>query len=132
MIKENFETLINILKYNCRNNIYFYRLTSKLIPLATHKNINIDYINNYRKLYNQAAILMKNMRVDVHPEQFVVLNSTKKDFRSHSEYINCFEFIGFIEAIKDYNTDIDIMLEAKGKDEAIFRLTRQLKFMTDY
>lgn len=262
VIKENFETLINILKYNCRNNIYFYRLTSKLIPLATHKNVNIDYINNYREFYEQAAVLIKNMRVDVHPDQFTVLNSTKKeivdnsvrilkyhyevlkalkiekpiiilhvgssvfgkknsisrfinnfkllpdylqksialenddkiynikdvlyickklgipfvfdyhhyrcnndgenyldyieeifstwkdlkpkihfsspknktkkDFRSHSEYINCFEFIYFVNSIKDYNIDVDIMLEAKGKDEAIFRLTRQLKLMTEY
>ena len=34
--------------------------------------------------------------------------------------------------MKKYNTDIDIMLEAKGKDEALFRLVRQLKYKTNY
>ena len=30
------------------------------------------------------------------------------------------------------NKDVDIMLEAKAKDEALFKLIRQLKYKTDY
>ena len=45
VIISNFNTLNSILKYNKKNNIHFYRLTSKFIPLATHKNLNFDYIN---------------------------------------------------------------------------------------
>ena len=56
----------------------------------------------------------------------------KKDFRSHSDYINSNDFIEFIELIKKYNTDVDIMLEAKMKDEALFRLVRELKYKTNY
>ncbi len=59
-------------------------------------------------------------------------NKTKKDFRSHHDYINPFEFITFIENVKESNQDIDIMLEAKCKDEALFRLVRNLKLYTDY
>lgn len=59
-------------------------------------------------------------------------NDSKKDFRSHHEFIDVDKFIEFIEMIKIYNIDIDIMLEAKGKDEALFRLVRQLKYKTDY
>lgn len=262
VIKENFNTLTNILKYNQKNNIHFYRLTSKFIPLATHKDLNIEYIKKYSDLYNEAANLIGNMRIDTHPDQFTVLNSTKKevldntfrileyhyqiltalkiknpiiilhigssvfgkeksikrfihnfnllpdyikkvialenddkiynlkdvlnicqtlkvpfvfdyhhyrcnnegenyldymeqilatwenikpkmhfsspknntkkDFRSHNDYINCDDFIFFLEQIKKFNTDIDIMLEAKAKDEAIFRLMRQLRFKTNY
>lgn len=262
VIKENFNTLTNILKYNQKNNIHFYRLTSKFIPLATHKDLNIEYIKKYSDLYNESADLIGDMRMDTHPDQFTVLNSTKKDvldntfrileyhyqiltalkiknpiiilhigssvfgkeksikrfihnfnllpdyikkvialenddkiynlkdvlnicqtlkvpfvfdyhhyrcnnegenyldymeqilatwenikpkihfsspknntkkdFRSHSDYINCDDFIFFLEQIKKFNTDIDIMLEAKAKDEAIFRLIRQLKFKTNY
>ena len=40
--------------------------------------------------------------------------------------------ISFINEIKHLPFDIDIMLEAKAKDEALFRLIRQLKYKTDY
>ena len=56
----------------------------------------------------------------------------KKEFRSHHDYINSDDFINFIEIVKKYDIDIDIMLEAKAKDEALFRLVRELKYKTNY
>ncbi len=58
------------------------------------------------------------------------LNSKQK--RNHSIYLNYNSFIKFLKLLKPLNTDIDIMLEAKGKDEALFRLVRQLKFYKDF
>ena len=57
---------------------------------------------------------------------------TKKEYRSHNDYINVDDFIEFINILKKYNKDIDIMLEAKAKDEALFRLVRELKYKTNY
>lgn len=59
-------------------------------------------------------------------------NNTKKDFRSHNDYINSNDFINFIEEIKNMNIDIDIMIEAKSKDDALFKLVRELKYKTNY
>ena len=36
------------------------------------------------------------------------------------------------EKIKKYNVDIDVMIEAKAKDDALFRLVRELKYKTNY
>ena len=58
------------------------------------------------------------------------LNFRKK--RNHSTYINYNSFIKFLKLLKPLNTDIDIMIEAKGKDEALLRLVRQLKFYKDF
>ena len=55
-----------------------------------------------------------------------------RDYRSHSEYIDSDDFIDFMNNIKKYNRDIDVMIEAKGKDDALFRLVRELKYKTDY
>ena len=41
------------------------------------------------------------------------------------------EFIKFIKILKKENKDIDIMLEAKKKDEALFRLVIELKYQTN-
>lgn len=79
IIKENLESLDKIIDYNIKNEIHFYRLTSKLIPLSTL--FEFDYINKYKKYYDKIAEKIKkyNIRVDVHPDQFCVLNSTKKE-----------------------------------------------------
>lgn len=57
---------------------------------------------------------------------------SKKEKRAHHEYIDSDEFIKFIEKIKFIDRDFDIMIEAKGKDDALFRLVRELKYKTDY
>ena len=57
--------------------------------------------------------------------------STKQK-RNHSTYLNYNSFIKFLKLLQPLNTDIDIMIEAKGKDEALFRLVRQLKFYKDF
>jgi len=266
VIKSNFIDLEKILNYNIKNNIHFYRLTSKLIPLATLSEVDFEYINRYKKEYQSIGKLINsfNMRIDTHPDQFCVLNSTdkkivdnsisilnyhknilfafkfknpkilihvgsssfgkdksisrfinnfykldteiqnmlllenddkvyniidilnlckkinvpmvldyhhyicnnngekitsyikeifdtwnkeelvpkihfsspknktKKDMRSHHDYINSDDFINFIEEIKFIDRDFDVMIEAKMKDDALFRLVRELKYKTNY
>ena len=56
----------------------------------------------------------------------------KREFRSHSDYIDVNSFIKFLQILETYKMDIDIMLECKAKDEALFRLVRQLKYQTNY
>lgn len=263
IIKYNLNNLYEILKYNKKNGIYFYRMTSNLIPLATLDKVEFDYLDKYSDLYDKIGKFIKdnNMRVDFHPDQFCVINSTndvvyqnsikilnyhfnlldkmgiknkvlvlhigstvfgkdasikrfisrfnklddklkkcivlenddktynvldtlllceklgvpmvldyhhyvcnkgdvnlydvidrvfntwdilpkihfsspknlsKKDFRSHNDYIDENTFIDFLENIKFLDKDIDIMLEAKEKDCALFRLVRGIKYKTDY
>lgn len=263
LIKENFENLKQIMTYNFKNEIHFYRLSPNIIPLATHPKIKNNYINKYKKQFENIGFMSKlyNIRLDTHPNHFCILNSNKKEvlnnsiktlkyhydifktmkingkailhiggvydnkekaiqrfienfkkldkeiqkiiilenddkiynikdtlyicetlgipmvldyhhylcnnekekiedylpriiktwkkeklnpkihfsspknkkeFRSHSNYINSNDFIKFINIIKKYNTNIDIMLECKAKDEAMFKLIRQLKYKTNY
>lgn len=263
-IKSNLNALKEILTYNIKNNIHFFRLSSKLIPLATKSDVIFDYIDPYKDYYNSIAKIIKDnkLRIDFHPDEFCVLNSTKsevvknsiaileyhynllkaleiknkilvlhiggntfgkknsisrfinnfntlskdiqesiaienddkifnirdcvyiskninvpvildyhhhicnhdeldindylkdilsswhnttpkmhfsspknktkKDFRSHNDYINVDAFINFIDLLKPFNHDVDIMIEAKAKDEALFRLVRELKYKTNY
>lgn len=264
LIESNLNSLDSLIDYNIKNNIHFFRLSSALIPLATLKDVEFDYIKPYKDVYKKIGLKIKknNIRVDFHPDQFTVLNSTKKEIvdnsiysldyhysilkalgikktiillhvgssvlgkensikrfinnfnklpdylknsivienddktynildvlnlcqkinvpmildyhhyvcnkgdvdvadyyqdifntwkkdkpkihfsspknktkkemRSHHDYINSNDFISFIESIKHLNTDIDIMIEAKAKDEAVFKLIRELKFKTNY
>ena len=262
VIISNLEALNELIIYNIKNNIHFFRLSSKIIPLATLEDINFDYYQKYQNYYDEISsnINKSNMRIDFHPDQFCVLNSTKKevvnnsinilkyhynlldylkiknkililhigsstfgkenslkrfinnfnklpdylkeciaienddkvfdikdclylnkilnikvvldvhhnkcngnynlkeifndvmntwnitpkihysspknktkkDFRSHHDYIDSKDFIKFLNEIKFINRDLDIMIEAKGKDEALFKLIRELKYKTNY
>ena len=262
IITSNLESLIQILIYNERNHIHFYRISSNLIPLATKKEVSFDYLEPYLSYYQTIGKLIRSsrIRVDFHPSQYCVLNSTKaevvrdsililkyhyrllqamkvekplvilhigsntfgkknslsrfvhnfsklpdylkkiiaienddkvftvddclylsnildipvvldyhhfccnhlelgietylpkifatwkrgrpkmhfsspkskREYRSHHEYINVDDFISFLSILAPYQQDVDIMIEAKAKDEALFRLIRQLKYKTNY
>lgn len=85
---------------------------------------------NIEKYLEEIFSTWKNINPKVHFSS--PKNHTKKDFRSHHDYVDAKEFINFIEKIKKLDYDIDIMIEAKAKDDALFRLTRQLKYLTNY
>ena len=55
IIIKNFNDLEKLIDYNIKNNIHFYRLSPKLIPLATHKEVDFEYIKKYRKYYDKIA-----------------------------------------------------------------------------
>ena len=70
----------------------------------------------------------KNCKVKMHYSS----PKSKKEKRSHNEYISSDDFIKFIKFLKRYNKDVDIMLEAKGKDLALVKLVYELKFKENY
>ena len=257
IIKTNLINLEQILIYNIRNGIHFYRMSSNIFPLITHPNVKFNVLKHFKEeLKNIGEIINKNsLRVDIHLDQFCVLNSinkeivkstiniikfhknmlkamnlktymiihigsnvlgkknsitrfinnfslldeetknmiiienddkvfnikdtlyicnrlnipmvldyhhyicnnegekleyyieqiiktwnedipkihlssskTKKEFRSHNDYINIEDFINLLKIIQNQKKDIDIMIEAKEKDFALFKLIRELKY----
>ena len=45
----NINDLEKIIDYNIENDIHFYRMTSKLVPLATHPDVDYEYRNIFKK-----------------------------------------------------------------------------------
>lgn len=101
--RSNMEDLYKILIYNKENNIHFYRITSKLIPLATHPEVSNWKYKTYFKedLKKIGQFIKKNhMRVDTHPDHFNVLNSlrnnvvekTKKELLLHDYLFNAMDY----------------------------------------
>lgn len=77
----NLGALEKILNYNIDNGIHFYRITSNLIPLATHPNVLWDYKRYFKEDFKYIGKIIRNsnMRVDLHPDQFNVINSLRED-----------------------------------------------------
>lgn len=79
---ENLENTHRILKHNLFNDIHFYRFSSRLIPLANHEELSDwDYMRPLKgKLAEIGEFVKKHkMRVDFHPDHFVVLNSPRRE-----------------------------------------------------
>ncbi|WP_026886116.1 UV DNA damage repair endonuclease UvsE [Clostridium beijerinckii] len=56
--------------------------------------------------------------------------STPKDHdkdRKHADYINAEDLVAFLEKAKVLDRDFDIMLECKQKDEALYKLVKDIK-----
>ena len=78
---ENLDNTLRILRYNKVNLIEVYRLTSKLFPLATYPGI--EYTNYVDELSNKLLeignfVKENKIRVSMHPDHFVLLNSISK------------------------------------------------------
>lgn len=57
------------------------------------------------------------------------LSSPKDDksFRYHADFIDAEFFLQFLEKAKNIDKDFDVMIEAKNKDQALFKLMNDLK-----
>ncbi|MGM0877277.1 MAG: UV DNA damage repair endonuclease UvsE [Bacillota bacterium] len=80
--QSNIENCLRLLKHNGAHDIHFFRFSSKLIPLANHEELHDwDYMNSLDDSLAAIADFLKEqpMRVDFHPDHFVVLNSTNSD-----------------------------------------------------
>ena len=92
MIRKNLENLLKVLKWNTAHGIYFYRFSQNMIPLATKEEVEFDYITPYQTLYQEIGNYVKKngIRLDTHPDQFCILNSTNSKIVKNS--INILEY----------------------------------------
>lgn len=128
----NLKDLETILNYNIKNNIHFYRITSNLIPLATHPDVMWDYRKFFKDDFRYIGNIIKenNMRVDAHPDQFNVINSDKDNvvqntIKSLNMQVDIFEDFGY----KDGKLVVHIGGGKGGKEESINRFMKNLEIL---
>ncbi|RTE08435.1 UV DNA damage repair endonuclease UvsE [Paenibacillus whitsoniae] len=74
--RKNLQATQRILYYNAAHGIRLFRLSSSLIPLATHPDVRIDVAAEYKDELRQLGDFAKahDMRLSMHPNQFTLLN----------------------------------------------------------
>ncbi|ADU30259.1 UV DNA damage repair endonuclease UvsE [Evansella cellulosilytica] len=80
--QSNIENCLRLLKHNAFHDIKFFRLSSRLIPLATHDALaGWNYLTPLKNSLNEIGEFINEhkMRIDFHPDHFVLLNSPKKE-----------------------------------------------------
>ena len=76
-VESNLKCLKEILEYNKQNKIYFFRITSDLIPFASHPIMEFDWQGYFKEKLSEIGKFIKEnkMRITMHPGQYTVLNS---------------------------------------------------------
>jgi UV DNA damage endonuclease len=76
-IENNLNCLNKMLDYNSKRNILFFRISSDLIPFASHPICKYNWQEEFKDVFIKIGefIRKKKMRISMHPDQFIVLNS---------------------------------------------------------
>jgi len=86
IIEKNLETLDKILDYLIENNIHLFRITSGIIPFASHPVNKIkwweDYKDKFKELGKKAR--KNDIRLSMHPGQYTTLSSISDDLTERS------------------------------------------------
>ncbi|MBN1166006.1 MAG: UV DNA damage repair endonuclease UvsE [Methanospirillaceae archaeon] len=97
-VQENLQCLTEILHYNLDHRIFFFRITSDLIPFASHPVCRADWQSRFADNFTALGtfIRINQMRISMHPDQFILLNATdpdiversKKELEYHAEILD--------------------------------------------
>ncbi|MBO8137423.1 MAG: UV DNA damage repair endonuclease UvsE [Desulfotomaculum sp.] len=60
-------------------------------------------------------------KTGLNPKIHVSSPRSKNDMLSHHDYVNPGDLYPFLKLVKEYNVDLDVMVEAKQKDKAMFK-----------
>jgi UV DNA damage endonuclease len=66
-----------MLRFNAERNILFFRITSDLIPFASHPVCRFDWLSHFRREFEEIGdyVNCHQIRISMHPGQFTILNT---------------------------------------------------------
>lgn len=80
-VRNNLDCLHRILQFNLDHNLLFFRITSDLIPFASHPINTFGWQEFFRSDFEMIGdlVLENQMRISMHPDQFTLINSIRED-----------------------------------------------------
>ena len=76
-VKANLVCLLKILSYNVDHGLLFFRITSDMIPFASHPVCAVPWRKDFTDEFQRIGEYARNhrFRISMHPDQFVLLNA---------------------------------------------------------
>lgn len=128
--EQNLKNTLRMLHYNIAHGIHLYRMSSSLVPLATHPEVKWDYVTPFGHLFKEIGTLVKKhgLRVSFHPNQFTLFTSPK-DHVTENAIIDMtyhFQMLEVMGLHKDANINIHVGGAYGNKQEAITRFNSNI------
>jgi UV DNA damage endonuclease len=85
-VTNNLGCLSEMLRFNVDHNILFFRVTSDVVPFASHPVCQFDWLKYFKdQLASIGAFIRSNdIRISMHPGQYTVLNSLDRGILKRS------------------------------------------------
>ncbi len=88
-VQNNLDYTQEMLRFNVDHHILFFRITSDLVPFASHPVCQFNWQDFFRASFEEIGDFIKThgIRVSMHPDQFTLINSLDTGVfeRSHEE-----------------------------------------------
>jgi UV DNA damage endonuclease len=85
-VESNLACLLETLEFNRKHELFFFRISSDLIPFASHPVCEFPWQKVHKKTFREIGDFIKKhqMRVSMHPDQFILINSLDKEIFQRS------------------------------------------------
>jgi UV DNA damage endonuclease len=138
-VAENLACLGRILEFNRDHGILFFRITSDLVPFASHPVMDLPWQDLFREQFGEIGRFIRDsgMRISMHPDQFILINATEDaivgrsiaELRYHAEILDLFNLDATAKiqihvggVYRNREASIRRFIERAGElDEAILR-----------
>ena len=97
-LRNNLACLRKILQFNIEHGLLFFRISSDLVPFASHPVNKFNWQKHFKQEFEAIGEYIKKnkIRISMHPDQFTLINSvkediferTKKELQYHAELLD--------------------------------------------
>ncbi|MGE8080355.1 UV DNA damage repair endonuclease UvsE [Peribacillus loiseleuriae] len=129
--KQNIANTKRVLYYNTAHQIELYRMSSSIVPLATHPDVNWDFVTPFKDEWKELGDWVKTnkLRISFHPNQFTLFTSPKPQITQNAVRNMEFHF-KMLEAMgvqKQAIINIHVGGAYGDKESATFRFHENLR-----
>lgn len=130
-VENNLVCLGRILRFNLKHNILFFRITSDLVPFASHPICKFDWQRHFGKQFQEIGDFIKNqgVRISMHPDQFTLINSL--DSRVFENSVRELVYHAQVLDLMELDTSAKIQIHVGGtygdKDGSMIRFAERFE-----
>ena len=134
-VTSNLDCLANILKFNVEHHVLFFRITSDLVPFASHPICQFDWTSHFKNTLASIGRCIKsnNIRISMHPGQYTILNTPDRRVLSNS--IRELQYHADVLDALGLDASAKIQIHVGGvygdKDESIRRFIEQYRSLDE-